>query len=258
VEITLPVRFYRAVPTSRPEGLLEEEWTLEAARTAFIELHCWNVGCEGGVPVPEDFWVFMGAPQNHDVMRRVVAHEIAPAMQAARRIGMPIVHVQPESVGRRYFHLQPPPGPPSQPAAQPHPPISDHAARRAERVHGEGYMKWEGWDGLDVADAVKPRNGDILVVTTEQLDAWLRTKGITTLLYTGFATNLCILDSPAAMKAMAGLGYRCIILREGTLAVEFPDSLADRLHTQVALRYIEAWVGYSASLLGFVKACKVA
>ena len=107
-------------------------------------------------------------------------------------------------------------------------------------------MEWDGWQQLDVAPAVRPRPGDTMIATTEQFDAWLRGRGITDLLYTGFCTNLCILDSPAAMKAMAAQGYRCVILREATMAVEFPDTLETLLHTRAALQYIEAWVGYSA------------
>ena len=96
-----------------------------------------------------------------------------------------------------------------------------------------------------------------MIVTTEQFDSWLRRRGITTLIYTGFTTNLCILDSPAATKAMAELGYKCVILREATLAVEFPDTIEERLNTRVALRYIEAWVGYTASVKDFVESTKV-
>jgi nicotinamidase-related amidase len=114
-------------------------------------------------------------------------------------------------------------------------------------VHGEGYMQWDGWQQLDVAEPVRPRPGDTMMVTTGQFDDWLRERGITTLLYTGFATNLCILDSPAAMKAMRSLGYRCVIIREGTLGVEFPETIETLTHTRAALQYIEAWVGYSAS-----------
>jgi len=259
VELKLPVRFYRAVPISRPQGLVEETWSLDTAKTAFVELHCWNIGCPGAIPAPEDFWVFMGSPQNHELMWRVVTEEIAPALRAARRIGMPVVHVQPESIGSRYPHLQPPlpPAPPlsSGPSRAP---VSDDAARRAQRVHGEGYMQWEGWPQLDIASPVKPMAGETLVVTTEQFDDWLRSKGITTLIYAGFATNLCIIDSPAAMRAMTNLGYRCVLLREATAAVEFPDTLAERVHTRAAVQYIEAWVGYSASARDFVRACESA
>lgn len=247
MKIELPVRYYCAVPSARPKGLQELTWTLDVARTALIELHCWNVGFPGAIPVPEDFWVFMGSLQNHERMVGVVTQVIAPLLEAGRQAGMPIVHVQPESVARRYPELSAPrPDPPARPALPSRPPVSDDAARRSAMVHGEGYMEWDGWQHLDIAPPVRPRLGDTVIATTEQFDAWLRERGITTLLYTGFCTNLCILDSPAAMKAMAALGYRCVILREATMAVEFPDTLETLTHTRDALQYIEAWAGYSA------------
>jgi len=256
MQIEMPVRFYRAVPTSNPDGLVEENWTLDVAKTAFVELHCWNVGCPGGIPVPEQYWVFEGSPQNHEYMWRTVTEEIAPSLQAARAAGMPVVHVQGADIGARYAHLQPP-MPPAQPPQPCREPISDHSTRRANRVHGEGYAQWSEWPNLDIAEPVKPIDGEVLVVTTEQFDDWLRTRGIDTLLYTGFSANLCILDSPAAIKAMACLGYRCVILREATTGVEFPETLEPRSHTLNALRYIEAWWGYSASTSDFRQACGI-
>lgn len=256
MQIEMPVRFYRAVPTSNPDGLVEEKWTLDVARTAFVELHCWSIGCPGGIPVPEEYWVFEGSPQNHEYMWRAVTEEIAPSMQVARAVGMPVVHVQGADIGARYAHLQPPMPPPQAP--QPcREPISDHSTRRANRVHGEGYAQWSEWRNLDIAEPVKPIDGDVVVVTTEQFDDWLRGCGIDTLLYTGFSANLCILDSPAAIKAMACLGYRCVILREATTGVEFPETLETRSHTQNAIRYIEAWWGYSASAADFRQACGI-
>lgn len=258
MEITLPVRFYRAVPSADPQGYVTESWNLDLARTAFVSLHLWNVGCPGGPPVPEAYWVDMGSPQNHAAGWSIITEEIVPALAAARRIGMPVVHVQPESIGNRYPQLQPP-LPKSVPPSGSRPgPISDHFARRASRVHGEGYMEWAGWKELDFAAPARPRENETVVVTTEQWDDWLRAQGIDTLVYVGFCTNLCILDAPGGMRLMAPLGYRCIILREATLAVEFPETLAERLQTQASLRHIEAWVGYTASNRDFLKACEAA
>ncbi|NLH98997.1 MAG: cysteine hydrolase [Chthonomonadales bacterium] len=256
--ITLPVRFYRAVPTSNPVGLVEEPWDLDLHRTAFVELHCWNVGCPGGPPVPEDYWVDMGSPANHEAGWQIITEAILPCLQAARAVGMPVVHVQPERIGNRYKRLQPPlPEADARPTAPAWgwSPISDHQARRANRVHGEGFNDWEGWAQLDIAEPVKPVDGETMIVTTDQFDAWLRERGIDTLIYAGFCTNLCILDSPASMKPMAGRGYRCVLLRDATMAVEFPETLADRVHTQTAIRYVECWVGYTASVRDFIGAC---
>jgi nicotinamidase-related amidase len=258
--LNLPVTFYRGAPAADPVGRVTETWSLDLARTALIELHCWNIGWPDGVPVPLDHWVFMGSLQNHEPMVAVVQDVIAPLLEAGRQAGMAVVHVQSESIAARYPAMGPTPAgehPPT-PAGHPGglPPATDDALRRTERVHGEGYRQWAGWEDLDVASPVRPRPGDTVIATTEGFDRWLRERGITTLLYTGFATNLCILDSPAAMKAMRDRGYRCVILREATLAVEFPDTLEARVHTRASLQYIEAWVGYSASAFELLPALR--
>lgn len=256
MHITLPVRFFRAVPTSNPAGHVTEEWDLDLDKTAFVALHLWNVGCPGGPPVPEDYWVDMGSPQNHVVAWCIIADEIVPALEAARRIGMPVVHVQSEIIGRRYPHLQPPQPRREMQSVVGWSPVSDHASRRASRVHGEGYMEWEGWKDLDFAAPGRPRDNETVVVGTEQWDAWLRERGIDTLIYTGLATNLCIMDAPGGMRPMANLGYRCVILREATRGVEFPETFDSGAQTEATLRHIEARVGYTASQRDFVRACE--
>jgi nicotinamidase-related amidase len=280
--IRLPVRQYIGVPSGHPRGLATETWELPVARTAFVELHCWNVGVPGGIPVPDDYWVFMGSKQNHERMARIVERVIVPCMDAARRVGMATVHVQPESVASRYPALRPEPrtgageqasrGAGERAAAaresssrlrhsslvnsrSSSEPVINHAVERAERVHGKGYMGWDGWTRLDVNPALKPQRGDVMIGTTEEFHGWLQARHITTLIYSGFCANLCIVDSPAAMKAMNGLGYRCVLLREATMAIEFSDQPAD-LHTQAAFRYIEAWVGYTGSAADWLKALK--
>lgn len=253
--IVLPVQYYCAVPSRQPRGLVTEEWSLDLAKTVFVELHGWNVGCPGGPPVPEDYWVDVGSPQNHELAWKVISEYAAPALDAARRGGMTIAHVQPESIAKLYKDMQPPM--PEAPPAQPSwgwAPVSSHASDRASRVHGPGFMEWPGWKDLDIAIPLRPISGEAMIVTTDQFDAWLRSKGVDTLIYIGFCTNLCILDSPASMKPMAGRGYRCVLLREATLAVEFPDTIEQRVNTEVALRYIEAWVGYTASVADFTEA----
>jgi nicotinamidase-related amidase len=276
--LALRLRFYRAVPTSAPPGLVEEETSLALQRTAFVELHCWNVGYPGGPAVPEDFWVAMGFRATHELAAQIVGAHIRPALEAARSVGMPVAHVQPEIIAARYpghrllTAQSPPPAGIAAPALRgqdtaarrfasaplPDTGFPDFAQLRAEAVHGAGYRQWAGWQELDIPDPLKPQPGELVAATTEELDGWCRQRGLDTLLYTGFATNLCLLDSPAGMKAMAGLGYRCILLREATLAVEHHDTLSTRLNTRCAVRYVETWVGYTASVTDFVAACQAA
>jgi nicotinamidase-related amidase len=260
--IELPVRFWQATPTSNPVGHVEEVWKVDLAHTAFVSLHNWNIGSPDGSPSPEEFWVGIGSPQNNEMGGQVVCEEVYPCLQKARALGMEVVHVQSPLVGKKYPERMPPldagthtPDIPERAArSRTLPPVSNHAAERAERVHGPGYNAWSGWEALDFPTPVKPVGDEAVVIETDQFDLWLRERGITTLLYVGFCTNLCILDSPGAMKAMAARGYRCVLFREATIAVEFPDTVVDMTHTNVALRYIEAWVGYTASTRDFLRA----
>src|ERR1041385_7464257 len=126
MNIELPVRHYCGVPAADPKGLLTESLSLDPARTALIDLHCWNFGFPGAPPVPDDYWVFMGSTQTHERMVGIVTEVIAPLLDAGRRAGVPIAHVQPESIARRYPHLQPPMPPPAPPSAVPsRPPVTD-------------------------------------------------------------------------------------------------------------------------------------
>lgn len=260
--LSLPVRYWRAVPSRNPVGHVTEAWDIDPAKVCFVSLHAWNVGCPGGPAVPEEFWVDMGSPQNHEVGWQVIVDEARPALDAARAAGLTVVHVQPENIADRYPERQPPRTDlerhEAKDPAAPKPargPISDHASRRAEKVHGEGFGQWAGWKDLDFAAPMAPVGDEPILVADDQWDDWLRARGIDTLIYVGFCTNLCILDAPGGLRRMAPRGYRCILLREATFGVEFPDTLADRTHTNVALRYVEAWVGYTASNRDFLDAC---
>jgi nicotinamidase-related amidase len=252
-ELPLTARYYRAHP-SDAFGHAEEDLVLPRRQTAFVPLHLWNVGFPDGPPVPAEFGVDMGMPETHALAEQIVHEWIQPATDAARAAGLPIFHVQPVRIADRY------PQDPPELALRPQPwlpePIPGWRKERAEKCHGPGYMDWEGWQALDAPEVMRPRPEDYVIATTSQFDRILRREGIVNLVYAGFCTNLCILDSDGGMKPMSRLGYRTILLREATLACEFPDTLADRTCTRMAIRYIETWVGRSASAPAFIDACR--
>ena len=69
------------------------------------------------------------------------------------------------------------------------------------------------------------------------------------LLYAGFATNWCILNRDYGMRAMAQRGYNMILLRDATMGVEFPDTLAAETATEMAIREVEQQLGFFSLLL---------
>ncbi|MEM2935782.1 MAG: hypothetical protein QW231_01230 [Candidatus Bathyarchaeia archaeon] len=182
--------------------------------TAFVELHCWNIGFPEGPPAPPEYWVGMGSPEDNLRAGDIIVNRIKPAMEAARQAGLPVIHVQPRSVAKKYpqSKLEWEEEKPRMEEKAPEP-LESYRRKRAEKVHGPGYMEWNGWERLDIPNAVKPQPEDYVVATGGQLDRILRNLGVVNLIYTGFATNL---------------------------------------------RYVEAWVGYTAGLEDFLRACQSA
>ena len=56
-----------------------------------------------------------------------------------------------------------------------------------------------------------------IINLTDDLDAYLKGKGIDTIIYAGYALNNCILGNPTGVRAMAGLKYNVIVIRDATL-----------------------------------------
>ena len=90
-----------------------------------------------------------------------------------------------------------------------------------------------------------------LVFYTNQLDAYLQERGVETLIYTGFATDMCILNSEGGGRPMLRAGYRCILMRDGTVGVETPDTFPERLATRYGIHRFEIAVGYSTTWADF-------
>jgi nicotinamidase-related amidase len=261
--LTLPVRYYQMWPAISPGGQVQRTLDLPVAQTCFMELRCWNLGYPDGPAMPVDrFYAYGGAPQGGQdgsdaLVRDIIDNYIAPAMTAARSAGLPVFHVQPRLVGDKYpqsrFMLEPDEyEAPALPEAVP-----GWRHEREEKVHGLGFREWAGWNELDAAPPVRPREGDYVVITGPQFDRILRHLGVVNLVYTGFYTYSSLLYSAGGIhEMMAHYGYRPILLRECTLAEECPDTLPQRLMTRVGYRFIEQQCGYTARAEDFLAACR--
>jgi nicotinamidase-related amidase len=201
----------------------------------------------------------MGLPETHALAAQIVEEWIRPATDAARAAGMRVCHVQPVRIADRYPQargLREDPPEVADRRVWPPPAVPGYARERVEKVHGPGSREWAGWEALDAPEIMRPRPEDFVVATSTQFDRLLRREGIVNLIYAGFCTNLCVLDAEGGMKPMGRLGYRTVLLREATLACEFPDTLAERQCTRIAIRHIETWVGLTASAPAFIAACR--
>ena len=60
---------------------------------------------------------------------------------------------------------------------------------------------------------------DFIALTQQEAYNILKSEGITHILYTGFATNMCMWGKPTGMKYMRQFGFRCLFARDMTEAI---------------------------------------
>ena len=99
--LKLKTRHYRALPIDQA-GYAEDVFELPVERTALIGLHCWNVGLPDGPAIDVNYVTGMGWPQATEESWRLMTEVIRPAMDIARRIGMPVCHVEPDDFDKHY------------------------------------------------------------------------------------------------------------------------------------------------------------
>lgn len=246
-EISLKVRHYRALPIDAP-GYEEEIFALPVDETALVGMHCWNIGCPDGPEVNVDFCVGMGWPQATVEAGRIMAEVIRPAMDKARGIGMPVVHVESDWMDAEY------PQAPSRRRRDRETFPTGLPGEMLARAHGRDYLTRSPLARMRRAAIVSPVGDEPLFFYTDQLDAYLRKRGIRTLIYTGFAADMCVLGADGGARPMLGLGYRCILIRDATVGVETPESFPERLATRYGIHRFEWQVGYSTAFADFMGA----
>ena len=235
----------------------EEQLELDPAKTALVGLHCWNIGCEDGPAIDPNFAVGMCSREAFGEAERIMNERIAPAMEVARRCGVAVCHVTNAHIAMqdpRAQHDMDPPALPSSDAPRPVVPGWTQSIR--DRSHGRDYARNSPYARMGRAKVVDPRPGEIYVFQTEQFDRALRREGIENLIYTGFATDMCVLRAPGGIQPMLSLGYRTFLMRDATLGVEYPDTFEQRTMTLWGIRYFEAHLGDALTFDGFVRACR--
>ncbi len=254
-KLTLPGRYYRAIPLDQC-AYETEPFELDPARTALIALHCWNIGCEDGPPVDINYLVGMGSLESFRLAGEIMRNKIRPAMEAARKAGVLVCHVEhpdiwkkhpackeelrPADTGTSYF---------------PPPVVPGWNEQLAARSHGKDYATQSPYARMDRAGVVAARPGEPFVYETNQFDRVLRKHKIENLIYTGFAADMCILFAPGGVQAMNRFGYRLFLMRDATVGIEFPDLIEHMPATTWAIRFFETHFGNTVTCDDFVQTC---
>lgn len=259
VKLTLPTRYYRTRPIDKM-GYETEVLDLDPERTALVVLHCWDIGCEGGPAIDPDFYVGVGTLDSYREADRMLHDCIRPAMDAARKAGVLVAHVEHPDIAAKYPQSReeenPPAPPPSTPGYAPPPVVPGHVERLIARTHGRDYATRSPYARMARAKIAEPLPTEPVVYQTNQFDRVLRKRGIENLVYCGFCADMCILRAAGGAEAMFGFGYRLFLLSDATIGIEFPDFIQERVATRWGVRYFESRNGNSLLTPDFIRACR--
>jgi len=109
---------------------------------------------------------------------------------------------------------------------------------------------------MDRAQVVAPLPREPLAYQTAQFHRQLQERGVENLIYTGFATDMCVLRAPGGIEPMAGYGYRLYLMRDATLGIELPCTFEERIATRWAIAYFETHYGDTVLSEDFIAACR--
>jgi ureidoacrylate peracid hydrolase len=238
--IRLEGRYWRAYPPEAPLGHATETLELPVGETGFLLVDVYGARYDDGVVLPPDLPAFY-RPSEPDVFREVVRERIVPARAAARRAGFRVVYVT--------NHLSPG--------------LSEGSEWRNLSLRTCGVDVLEAWRPptpiLEHAAIIAPGPDEPLIRKQHysgffetNLDSVLRGYRVRNLVVVGFDSRICLAQT--VTDAMYR-DYRVVVLRDATATAEYPDTAQGGWANLMAIRFIEANVGYTALTADFIAAC---
>jgi ureidoacrylate peracid hydrolase len=212
---------------ARPEALI-----LNPAQTAVIVIDMQNAYASPGGYVDQAGFDIAGAAG--------VIGRIAGVLDAARGAGMPVIFLQ-NGWDADYVEA----GTPQSPNW--HKSNALKTMRRRPDLAGR-LLARGGWD-YELVEALRPQPGDIRVHKTRysaffhsQLDSILRARSITTLVFVGIASNVCV---ESTLRDGFHLEYFCVMLEDAT------HHLGPAFIQQATVYNIETFFGWVSTTSDF-------
>ena len=240
-ELVLSGRYYDMIPVGAQRGYVTEELRLPLEETCLFAVDVYGVGYSEGEPRSErePLWF----PGSYEIEREILQDRIAPCLQAARRVKLPLVYINN-----------------SNPLV--HGEKSEFGAvlRRTHGLTDADRWQSENPEEFQFSKCVAPQPGDQLAKKLVYsgfygtfTDTLLRNMGVKNLVAVGFATNACL--HTTLTEAMYR-NYRVILLRDCTAGMECDDTYREMTLTKSFLRFIETHVGYTSTSDDFLAACR--
>jgi ureidoacrylate peracid hydrolase len=239
MQLHIPGRYYRMYPPEEYLGHADEQLALDLNESAFMLIDVYGLGYSPGEPEPDRPALFYKG--STEVERRVMVDHVKPALEAARRIGMPVIYLNNSN--------------------------QMVATQKSEfgsiLVRTHGLTVAERWETDPVefrfSKLVEPQAGEYVVRKQMYsgffetcLETLLRNLRIKNLICVGFAANACVLGT---LTDALYRNYRIVLLRDCTAAMEYHDTMDSQAITKSIIRHVEAFLGYTSTSGDFVRSC---
>jgi len=251
-KLKLNGRYYRMYPPEKFQGHAEEPLELDSSTTAFLVVDVYGLGFAPDDERPHEY-PSLSLAASADKEKGIVVDHIRPAMDAARRAGLPIIYLNNSAPRIAINHSE--------------------LAKIARRCCD---MDWEEWGSEDTIDpreyvrgdsaalkfskVIEPQPDDYFIrkhsysgFFETRLDGLLRNLGIKTLVCVGFALDVCL---HSTMVDAMNLNYQVLLLRDCTMAIELPGDLEEMAFTQRLILLTEYSIGFTATSESFIAACE--
>jgi len=249
--IKLKSRYYRWFPADSHLGYAEEIISIDTAETAFVLVDVYLPDKKNMEAVDAEKTQLSN--KEYELKYDIAVNCIAPALQMARKINLPIIYVTNSTpkiaMGNSEF------------------------AKKLVQAQGfiiEDEFREDITDPLEYLqgeekqicfmESLKPRSSDIYIrkhvysgFYGTRLEVVLQNLHVTNIIFVGFRIDACL---GSTMLDALYRNFKVILLRDCTLACELPEELEEMKFTKRMLLWFETLVGVTVDSKDFIGACK--
>jgi ureidoacrylate peracid hydrolase len=231
--LVLPSRYYRY----QPPGAATETLELDTARTALLLVDVYGAGYDDDASDEG----LAGIYEPNPVIRDIIRDRIRPVKDAARDIHLPTIYLT------NYLS----------------PGLNEGNEWRNMSLRTCDVDVLQAWRPptpiLEHSKIIAPDEQDVVVPKQmysgffeTNLESVLRNRGVRDLVVVGFDSRICL---GTTVTDALYRNYRVVVLRDCVRTFEFPETQDGEWANFLAIRHIEANVGYTATAADFIEAC---
>ena len=244
--LRLTPRYYRWYPSGAHLGYTEETVDLDLDETAFLLVDVYCTGAQ------QQLMERVVGDKYTQLWYDITVQNIAPALRAARAIGLPIIYVNNSAPRVALEH--------SEFAEKLRKSLGFYMTQEFTEpmVDPREYHQGPAMQ-LQFPAAVEPQPGDHFVrkhcysgFFDTRLDTLLRNLRVHNLICVGFVADACLFTT---ITDAVFRNYKVILLRDCTLASELPHEVEEMRNTQRMVLWIETIIGTTVTSMEFVQAC---